>query len=492
MKKPWKITILVSFIITLLVLVVGVILLYPDYKMYRFFKSIDDGEWSVTNEYYAQLDASQQSTAASYLNGYSITLCEKYATGERSYLETAASFDAINSLGFTNDLYIDCMTDINRNEFKSAVNAWYEANTSYNADGAVKAQNRLAAVQKRMDTDTREKILIEMLNEKYQEYLDCRIDAEKMNKFITIVGGISYYQAHNYTLSITSNVANVEEYRRLYETIEVAIEEERFAEALNMFDNIYAGMDSKDTIYKSKYDSLYQEVYDGAKEYYENKLDLLITASDGEAAVELMKEIEVLFGEDFDLESAKSELAADWQKTYMDIALNYEAILLTELEKSDSGEYIFENEYNRLRPDSMVLYDVDKNGVAELFLFNSEEMTDQYTECFAFTYADNQYVYLGYVNVWSFCVDSNIIALPEVFDRDYTEEHVLLNFSGTSLSQVNYTQKTGENYYINGTEATDAEFLSAQTDILDHSSETRICNMDYVDLTDYESYILAY
>ncbi len=492
MKKPWKITILVSFIITVVVLVTGVILLYPDYKMYRFFNSIDKGDWSVTREYYDDLSPSQQSDAASYLNGYSITLCDMYATGERSYLETAASFDAINSLDFAKELYSDCMADINKNEFKSAVNAWYRANTSYNADGAVKAQSRLTAVQKRMDTNTKEQILVEMLNEKYQEYLDCKIDAGKLKEFITVVGGISYYQAHNYSVVIDNNLNCVEYYRGLYSEIELAMEEERFSEALAMFDNIYAGLDPADTIYKAKFDEQYQEVYDESKEYYEEKLNLLIAASNGEEAVALMKEIEELYGDDFDLESAKSELAADWQKTYMDIAMNYEAILLTEMSKSDSGEYIFKNEYNRLRPDSMVLYDIDKNGVAEMFLFNSEEVTDEYTECFAFTYANNQYVYLGYVNVLSFCLDSNIIALPEVFGRDYTEEHVLLNFTGTSLTQVSYTRKDGDNYYINEAEATDAEFLSAQTDILDHSKELRICNMDYVDISDYESYILAY
>ena len=205
-----------------------------------------------------------------------------------------------------------------------------------------------------------------------------------------------------------------------------------------------------------------------------------------------MKEIELRYGSAFDLDSAKSELASDWQKTYIQIAMNYEAILQTEFSKSEEGVYIFENQYQRLRPDSMLLYDIDKNGVAELFLFNSKEATDENTECFVFTFANGSYVYLGYVNVLSLCTDSNIIALPGEFGRDFAEEHVLLHFTGTSFEQKKYTKKDGETYVVDNQEVTDVEFLTAQTSIVDHGNNQRPSGMNYVDISDYESYILAY
>ena len=39
MRKTWKITTLVCFIMTLIILGVGVVFLYSDYQLYRFFKS---------------------------------------------------------------------------------------------------------------------------------------------------------------------------------------------------------------------------------------------------------------------------------------------------------------------------------------------------------------------------------------------------------------------------------------------------------------------
>ena len=492
MRKTWKIVTLVSFIMTLIILGVGVVFLYSDYKVYRFFKSIDKGQWADTKEYYDDLSPSQQQTVRANIDGYAHELCREYSLGERTYAEITASFDAINSLGDVSELYDRHITEINYNELKRSVEELYKANTSYDADGAIKAKSKIENVQKRMDTATKETLLIQMLNDKYQEYLDCKIDESKMMSFIAVVAGMTYYDAHSYTGLIGSNVACVEKYREIYTQFQTMLEEDKYFEILDAYDAVYAGIDPADTVYRGKYQELYQTVFYDGMDYYEAKLDNLIAASDGEAAVALMKEIEQRYGSAFDLASAKNELASDWQKTYLQIAMNYEAILQTEFSKTADGVYIFENEYQRLRPDSMLLYDVDKNGVAELFLFNSNVATEENTECFAFTYADGNYVYLGYVNILSFCTDSNIIALPSEFNREFAEEHVLLRFSGTALEQKKYTKKDGETYAVDGQEVSDADFLTAQTSIVDHANNQRPSTMDYIDLSDYESYILAY
>ncbi len=492
MRKTWKITTLVCFIMTLIILAVGAVFLYSDYKLFRFFKSIDKGNWSVTKEYYDDLSPSQQQTAMLHMEGYAQELCREYANGERSYQEVSASLDAINSLGTTSDLYNRRITEINYNELKSAVEDLFKANTSFDTDGAVKAKTRIDDVQKRMDTATKEQLLKQMLNDKYQEYLDCKIDRTKMDAFIGVVANMSYYEAHSYSLIIASNVACVEKYREVLSQYQTMLTEQKYFDILDTYDKACTAIDPADTVYQGKFQELYQTAFYDGMDYYQRKLDNLIAASDGEAAVALMKEIELRYGSAFDLDGPKSQLAADWQKTYIQIAMNYEAILQTEFSKTDEGIYIFENEYQRLRPDSMLLYDIDKNGVAELFLFNSEEATEENTECFMFTYAEGNYVYLGYVNILSFCTDSNLITLPSEFDRDFAEEHVLLHFTGSSLEQKRYTKKDGETYMVDNAEVTDAEFLTAQTSIVDHASNQRPTIMNYVDISDYESYILAY
>ena len=193
MRKTWKIVTLVFFIMTLIVLGVGVVFLHSDYQLCRFFKSIDKGDWTVTKEYYDSLTPSQQQTAMAHMEGYAQELCREYANGERSYQEVTASFDAINSLDNTEELYNRRITEINYNELKGAVEALYKANTT-----------------------TKEKLLIQMLNDKYQEYLDCKIDKNKMVEFILIVQNMTYYDAHNYSIVISSSVDCVETYRRIY------------------------------------------------------------------------------------------------------------------------------------------------------------------------------------------------------------------------------------------------------------------------------------
>lgn len=492
MRKAWKITTLVTFILTIIILAVGAVFLYSDLMIYRLFNSIDKGNWSVTKEYYDALTPEQQKVVDAHISGYAHELCREYANGERSYTEVTASFDAINSLDNTDELYNTHITEINYFELKSSVEELYIANTTFDTDGAVKAKQRIEAVQKRMDTATKEQLLIQMLNDKYQEYLDCKIDQKKLTEFMVIVTEMSYYEAHSYAAVIGANVVCVEKYRSAYTEFENMLTEDRYFDVLDSYDKIYVGLDEKDTVYRGKFEELYQNAFYDGMDYYQTKLDNLIAASDGEAAVALMKEIELRYGSAFDLDSAKSELASDWQKTYIQIAMNYEAILQTEFSKSEEGVYIFENQYQRLRPDSMLLYDIDKNGVAELFLFNSKEATDENTECFVFTFANGSYVYLGYVNVLSLCTDSNIIALPGEFGRDFAEEHVLLHFTGTSFEQKKYTKKDGETYVVDNQEVTDVEFLTAQTSIVDHGNNQRPSGMNYVDISDYESYILAY
>jgi hypothetical protein len=125
-------------------------------------------------------------------------------------------------------------------------------------------------------------------------------------------------------------------------------------------------------------------------------------------------------------------------------------------------------------------------------MFNSGRLEDDYVGTFVFGYDGNNYKYMGYVNIISFGISSNIVAFPVCFDREAGEEVCLYNYDGESLTAGKSAQKIGDKYYINGEESTDIDYLSAQTAIMLNQDVTRVQNSGYVSLEDYKEYIMSY
>ena len=112
-----------------------------------------------------------------------------------------------------------------------------------------------------------------------------------------------------------------------------------------------------------------------------------------------MEEIEQVYGDDVNLDSAKEAMLEDWQLAYLNYMDNFEERLKTDLTGTDTGTYILENRYDSYKPDNVLLYDIDDNGVAELFLFNSSQLDRDYVGCFIYTYDGSSMKYVGFANV---------------------------------------------------------------------------------------------
>lgn len=490
MKKTWNRVIIISFIIILLELAGSIVFFLSPFRMYTLFERIDSGQWSEVKEIYDGMSSGDQAEAMSYMEAYAVKLCQEYIDGEKDFTHTAASFDAINSIDASGDISARYMPDICYNEYKRAIDELYNANRSFDTGKAFEAQNNISAVQQRMDNATREQIMIEMLNEKYQSFLDGTLSDSDISSFAAIISGMSYNEAHSYVGVIVNNISCVQRYRELYRDAENKLDEDDYFGVIDICRAVV--VDSYDLRYQEMYLSMYDKAYISGKTYYSNLLDSYIAAEDSESAVALMEKLEKYYGQDFDLGNAKMELAEDWQKKYIDIAQNVDAILQTELSASETGQYILDNEYKKLKPDSLLLYDVDSNGVPELFLFNQADVEEAYTGCFMFGFDGENYIYLGFVNVINFCEDSNIVAFPNAFGRETGEEYALTAYDGSSIFETASCQKLGGTYYANSAEVSDVDYLSTQSEILAHSNGKTISAIGYAAVSDCESYIIAF
>lgn len=490
LKKTWNRIIITCFIFIIVGLAGATVFFWTPYQMYKIYENIDKGQWNKAKEIYDEMSPEQKDKVMLYMEDYAATICQEYIDKEKSYIHTAASFDAINSIDVSGTIASKYMPDISRNEFKRAVLGLFEANRTFDANGAVEAQNNISAVQQRLDNDTREKLMIEMLNEKYQEFLDGKLSENDFNGFITIISGMSFYDANAYIGTIVNNVKSVVHYRDLYAQAEKDLQLQDYFSVLRIC--LAVQIDPYDIKYQELYLDLYNRAYIVGKSYYESQLNSLIDSGESAKAVALMEKIAGYYGDDFDLSSAKMDLAKDWQKTYIDITTNVDSILQTKLNETETGQYILQNKYKDIRPDSLAFYDMNVDGVPEMFLFNEANINNDYVECFVFGFDGKSYIYLGYVNLKSFCSDSSLVAVPIPVDRTLGEEYLLVSYDGTTFTEGTCCQYIDGKYYVDYSEVDDVAYLSAQSEVLAKTLERGISRLEYVNIHDSESYILAF
>lgn len=490
MKRTWKKIIIVSLVFIALEALAVIFFLNPYYMTQKVFDDIERGQWQQVQEHYEKLNDNQKKVVQDNLDSYGVYLCQEYIEGSLSYSETAAAFDAINAIDASGAISDKYLYQVSYNEYKTIVKSLYQASVGYDNSTVYTMTDNLRMVQQRMRNEDREQALIELLNEEYQEFLDGNLTAEQATAFASAVAGLSANDAYNYAAVIGNNIQCVQIYRNIYVEAEGYYNKEKYFETIQLCRAVT--LDENDVLYQEMFDSLYTQAYETGKTYYEALLESYITDGDKKNAIALMDSIEACYGEDFDLTALKERLAEDWQLAYIACLENVESALQTELMTFETGQYILDYEYDNLKPDSLVLHDIDGDGVPEMFLYNSSHQEDDYIGCFIYAYVDGKCKFINFVNVKSFCRDSNLIGFPIAFGRTAGDENSLVQFDGSSLTTVSYCQEIGGVYYVNGAESNDVDYLSTRTSILAHADAYNVGNSKGVSLDDSETYILAY
>lgn len=491
MKSRWRNIIIVSFAIIVIEFIGCLIFLRPYYSVRRVFDYIDKGQWNKALECYDKLNENQKDTVSGYLDSYAAFICQSYIDGDKTYEEAAAGLDAIKSIEPESHIFEKYSKDLNHHALKDAMTRYWRANMKYDIEVAQAANIESMGIQQRMQTDEKEQIMIALLNEQYQDFLDDKVSYDELVAFSLIVQASSYYDAYDYSNVIINNAACVKAYRTHYETLNSYLENEKYIQVMRGCKQ--AQIDSKDKLYQGKYDELYDEAKDLGQSYYKDLLGALIKAKENEKASELMDEIAKAYGDDFDLDTVKREMLADWQLAYLDVISSIEGRLKTDLANSETGRYILNNKFDALKPDSMLLYDINGDDVAELILFNSAFVGNNYIGCYVYTYNGGLVSYAGFVNIISFGNSNDIVSFPISFGRSDGEEYALTSFDGASLIETDSCQDMGgETYYVNGAESDEISFMSQRTIILAHQSEKNVANQKYDNLSNAEKYIMAY
>lgn len=494
MNKKWRAVIITSMIILFVELGAAVFFLFPYYRLQRVFTSIDDGQWTKTQEYYDALNPSQQEKAQSYLDGYGAYVSHRYLSGETDYEHAAASFDAINSIAQDTNVFYKYTPDIDKCEYVRIIELQYQANYTKNSDLKIETNNRIQSIIKRINNSDREYLQIRMLNMRFAKYLAEEISYDEMKTFAQTIYDNRSYSADEYSKRIIEYTENIKLYRDNYETVDSYMEANEYFELMDMCEEM------KIFEFDEKYLKLYQEVYDSAyslgKTYYVEELRGYVDSKNEIEAIELMAKIEARYGDEVDMDFARRGLMKDWQVACMDRVHDWEDYLKNELSQTKDGKYILEKEYEKLRPDSFTLYDVDGNDIPELLFFNKSYVDDDYVGCFVFGYNGKEYYYAGFTNVISFGTTDNIVAWGNSFDKKQPEEDYVLvtikTVGGGKLQFGESCKKLDGKFYHNDEEVEEIEYMSVRSGILLYQDAVRIKNSGYVSIEDADEYIITY
>lgn len=490
MSKRWHNVIVVSMIILALEVAGSLFFLFPYYRLQRVFKTIDAGQWMDTQESFEVLSDSQKEKALSYMDGYGAYLSERYVNGELSYLEVSASFDAINSITEDSEIFDKYTPAINRNEYVKLINQLYEANLAKDTEKKYENIAAITDIQNRIAVDDREAILVELLNKNLSRYIKHQISYEDLREFTRLVAGMSINTAYSYSYTVAGYAVNINNYRESYASVEAMLEAQDYIGVMELING--TELYDFDAEYYELYTVAYQTAYDTGKEYYVELLKSYLDAGDTQNSVALMSTLEAVYGTDIDIEFAKDAMMEDWQKACVARLEDWETYLIAQLDKDETGKYILDNEYDNLKPDSIALYDINEDGYPELCMFNSARLEDDYVGTFVLGYNQTDYVYVGYVNIISFGIKKNLVAFPICFGRDAGEEVCLYEYDGEKLTEGSKAQKFGDTCYVDGEEAIDIDYLSAQTAIMLNQDVNRIQNSGYVPIEKFKEYIIEY
>ena len=280
--------------------------------------------------------------------------------------------------------------------------------------------------------------MIEILNDKYKEFLAEEINGDGILDMCAIIQDNSYYEAYDYSNVIASNAKSVVVYRSLYSQMQEAYARQDYLDVLEKCNDI--AVDNWDEKYKKLFEEMYTSAYEEGREYYPGKIDEFIMTDNKEAAVELMKEVEAVYGNDIDLKNAQNNLLSDWQQVYVDFIESYDA--------SSSSHTI----------NTLLLYDINDDDIPEMFLFDIAEIDNTYVNCEVYNVNKGKCKSLGYQKIINICDDGYLITLPASGGGD--EAYALTSYDGEKLTEGEDCKKVGDSYYVNGQDVSDADYLS--------------------------------
>ncbi|SEG16883.1 hypothetical protein SAMN04487934_10969 [Eubacterium ruminantium] len=511
-KKSGVIILIISFLIMAAEVMAFMIFIKPGMKLKDFYEAAEKGDYTEMDRIYSGLSSDEKEDALDIMNDMSVHYTNEYLKDNISYdefsrvlqgileMDSSVRGDDLDGLGKFSSNWIKCYIYANKKElpirFKRCVDELVSQNKddyyldnkitfksvynlTYRGEGVPEGTKRPLSKEY---TDAIDQSLTDWINQLYEDYLNGKIDDERINACLKAASEVFPEDSQNAAAAIESEHSVKGSFEDVYDECKKQIDEGAYVEAIQKIDAYVENNKSTKLFkdYQTKFEELRASAVETGKGFYPVEIQRLIKQGELEEAEDLLEKVYMVFENEVDLHEQKAFLNSYWKKAYYIYMQNWEENLKKDVASGVRCGYNSNSadvDYAANKPDLMCFKDLDGGGVPELILYNKRS---GYT--YILTCLEGRVIFAGCLKILGYGNDSSMI-IAEPYGSNVSGMEVkadLCQFSQNDacfyVAKYVYRNRDYTYFNINGTEYTISSLDNPEPQ--EPSSEQKTENID--------------
>lgn len=488
-NKKWMTVTIASLVLIIIEVILLFVLILPGKKVNDVFKELENGNGRKADRILDELSDSGEDKVKDHMDDFATYQCNQYLDGKITYEKLDKTLSAINEL---DDYYQFSRTYYSYVVSKEILKLYEQGYTEYKTNGETSLYDSLEDQSEDIyyglyDTDNVDEELKAYLEEKYNSFLNGNLSFEDMQAYVYVAEDFFGGDALSYAYDIDSDLYMIESYQEDYDTAKEYYDNKQYFETIEKCDSVY--IDENDTTgFYDKFQALRQDAYDEGKTYYVKQAEDCANSGDYATAREIIAQIKEVYGTEVDVSAVEALMKDPWMDAYAQYVENVTENLKTDaatgvkIGNCDDTSTINVDDYI---PEELYLYDFDGNGTPEMLL-----TYDTYAWIIGFD--GTNAVLTGFVQAATFCDVPYFVTIPMLMPENHSG-YALLEFSNNAWNVVTYyyAADDGSRFEVDGAEVSYDECSAKHDEIAGY--ENKDIKINYGDfIENYEDVIYNY
>ncbi len=488
-NKKWMTVTIASLVLIIIEVILLFVLILPGKKVNDVFKELENGNGRKADRILDELSDSGEDKVKDHMDDFATYQCNQYLDGKITYEKLDKTLSAINEL---DDYYQFSRTYYSYVASKEILKLYEQGYTEYKTNGETSLYDSLEDQSEDIyyglyDTDNVDEELKAYLEEKYNSFLNGNLSFEDMQAYVYVAEDFFGGDALSYAYDIDSDLYMIESYQEDYDTAKEYYDNKQYFETIEKCDSVY--IDENDTTgFYDKFQALRQDAYDEGKTYYVKQAEDCANSGDYATAREIIAQIKEVYGTEVDVSAVEALMKDPWMDAYAQYVENVTENLKTDaatgvkIGNCDDTSTINVDDYI---PEELYLYDFDGNGTPEMLL-----TYDTYAWIIGFD--GEKAVLTGFVQAATFCDVPYFVTIPMLMPENHSG-YALLEFSNNAWNVVTYyyAADDGSRFEVDGAEVSYDECSAKHDEIAGY--ENKDIKINYGDfIENYEDVIYNY
>lgn len=488
-NKKWMTVTIASLVLIIIEVILLFVLILPGKKVNDVFKELENGNGRKADRILDELSDSGEDKVKDHMDDFATYQCNQYLDGKITYEKLDKTLSAINEL---DDYYQFSRTYYSYVASKEILKLYEQGYTEYKTNGETSLYDSLEDQSEDIyyglyDTDNVDEELKAYLEEKYNSFLNGNLSFEDMQAYVYVAEDFFGGDALSYAYDIDSDLYMIESYQEDYDTAKEYYDNKQYFETIEKCDSVY--IDENDTTgFYDKFQALRQDAYDEGKTYYVKQAEDCANSGDYATAREIIAQIKEVYGTEVDVSAVEALMKDPWMDAYAQYVENVTENLKTDaatgvkIGNCDDTSTINVDDYI---PEELYLYDFEGNGTPEMLL-----TYDTYAWIIGFD--GTNAVLTGFVQAATFCDVPYFVTIPMLMPENHSG-YALLEFSNNAWNVVTYyyAADDGSRFEVDGAEVSYDECSAKHDEIAGY--ENKDIKINYGDfIENYEDVIYNY